>query len=69
MPAEAAVDAQRQHWLLIFCQRYEKYSLISAFCLIANKIRVPTGALMSTVSFNEGASVPGIAHAIMIEHC
>ena len=30
---------------------------------------VPTGALMSTVSFNEGASVPGIAHAIMIEHC
>ena len=28
---------------------------------------VPTGALMSTVSFNEGASVPGIAHAIMIE--
>lgn len=30
---------------------------------------VPTGALMSTVSFNEGASVPGIAHAIVIEHC
>ena len=22
-----------------------------------------------TSSFNEGASVPGIAHAIMIEHC
>lgn len=30
---------------------------------------VPTGALMSTVSFNEGASVPGIAHAIVFEHC
>lgn len=30
---------------------------------------VPTGALMSTVSYNEGASVPGIAHAIVIEHC
>lgn len=30
---------------------------------------VPTGALMSTVSFNEGASVPGIAHGIVIEHC
>lgn len=30
---------------------------------------VPTGALMSTVSFNEGASVPGIAHAIVLEHC
>ena len=30
---------------------------------------VPTGALMSTVSFNEGASVPGIAHGIVLEHC
>lgn len=30
---------------------------------------VPTGALMSTVSFNEGNSVPGIAHAIVLEHC
>lgn len=29
---------------------------------------VPTGALMSTVSYNEGASVPGIAHAIVFEH-
>ena len=28
---------------------------------------VPTGALMSTVSFNEGSSVPGIAHAIVLE--
>ena len=30
---------------------------------------VPTGALMSTVTFNEGSSVPGIAHAIVLEHC
>ena len=30
---------------------------------------VPTGALMSTVSFNEGASIPGIAHGIVLEHC
>lgn len=30
---------------------------------------VPTGALMSTVSHNEGASVPGIAHGIVLEHC
>lgn len=30
---------------------------------------VPTGALMSTVSYNEGQSVPGIAHAIVLEHC
>lgn len=29
---------------------------------------VPTGALLSTVSFNEGMSVPGIAHAVIIEH-
>lgn len=29
---------------------------------------VPTGALMSTVSFNEGESVPGIAHGIVLEH-
>ena len=29
---------------------------------------VPTGALMSTVSYNEGASVPGIAHGIVLEH-
>ena len=30
---------------------------------------VPTGALMSTASYNEGASVPGIAHGIVLEHC
>ena len=29
---------------------------------------VPTGALLSTVSFNEGMSVPGIAHAVVLEH-
>lgn len=29
---------------------------------------VPTGAMLSKVSYNEGASVPGIAHAIVIEH-
>ncbi len=29
---------------------------------------VPTGALLSTVSFNEGKPVPGIAHAVVIEH-
>lgn len=28
---------------------------------------VPTGALLSTVSFNEGQSIPGIAHAVEIE--
>lgn len=30
---------------------------------------VPTGALHSTVSFNEGNSVPGIAHGILLESC
>lgn len=29
---------------------------------------VPTGALLSPVSFNEGESVPGIAHGIVLEH-
>ncbi len=29
---------------------------------------VPTGALLSTVSFNEGQTVPGIAHGVIIEH-
>ncbi len=28
---------------------------------------LPTGALLSTVSFNEGQSIPGIAHAVMLE--
>ncbi|MCI8508555.1 MAG: stage V sporulation protein AD [Lachnospiraceae bacterium] len=28
---------------------------------------VPTGALLSTVSYNEGQTVPGIAHAVVIE--
>lgn len=33
-----------------------------------NKILfVPTGALLSTVSFNEGQTVPGIAHAVILE--
>jgi len=30
---------------------------------------LPTGALLSKVSFNENRSVPGIAHAIVLEHC
>lgn len=29
---------------------------------------VPTGALLSVVSFNEGNSIPGIAHAVLLEH-
>ena len=28
---------------------------------------VPTGALLSTVSYNEGRSVPGIAHGVILE--
>ena len=28
---------------------------------------VPTGALLSKVSFNEGDTIPGIAHAVVIE--
>jgi stage V sporulation protein AD len=29
---------------------------------------VPTGALLSTVSFNEGQTIPGIAHGVVIEY-
>ena len=29
---------------------------------------VPTGALLSRVSYNEGESVPGIAHGVVFEH-
>lgn len=29
---------------------------------------VPTGALLSTISFNEGKSIPSIAHAIVLEY-
>lgn len=28
---------------------------------------VPTGALLSTISFNEGMTIPGIAHGVVIE--
>ena len=30
---------------------------------------IPTGALLSKISFNEGKSVPGIAHAVVREKC
>ena len=30
---------------------------------------LPTGALLSKVSFNEGQSIPGIAHGLVLEHC
>lgn len=30
---------------------------------------VPTGALLSKTSFNEGKSIPGIAHALVLEKC
>jgi stage V sporulation protein AD len=37
---------------------------------IWNKVLfIPTGALLSKTSFNEGKSVPGIAHAIVLERC
>ncbi len=29
---------------------------------------VPTGALLSKTSFNEGQAVPGIAHGVVLEH-
>ena len=29
---------------------------------------VPTGALLSKISFNEGQTVPGIAHGVVLEY-
>jgi len=29
---------------------------------------IPTGALLSKTSFNEGQSVPGVAHAVVLEY-
>ena len=29
---------------------------------------LPTGALLSKTSFNEGQSIPGIAHGVVLEH-
>ena len=52
-------------------------SAVTLAGLILDKLRnrewnrvlfVPTGALLSTVSFNEGQTVPGIAHGVMIEN-
>lgn len=52
-------------------------SAVTLSAAILNRIRsgewkrvlfVPTGALLSTVSFNEGQSIPGIAHGVVIEH-
>ena len=28
---------------------------------------LPTGALLSTVSYNEGQNIPGIAHGVILE--
>jgi stage V sporulation protein AD len=51
-------------------------SAVTLSALVLPKIRsgewkrvlfVPTGALLSTVSFNEGQSVPGIAHGVLLE--
>ena len=30
---------------------------------------LPTGALLSKTSFNEGQTIPGIAHGVVLEHC
>ena len=36
---------------------------------VSNSRFVPTGALLSKTSFNEGKSIPGIAHALVLERC
>ena len=53
-------------------------SAVVLSALILNKLEegewkrvlfVPTGALLSKTSFNEGKSIPGIAHALVLEGC
>lgn len=53
-------------------------SAVTLCAYIINKIEegkwnrvlfLPTGALLSTVSYNEGQSVPGIAHGVILERC
>lgn len=47
---------------------FASYILLKLYMREWQKILfVPTGALMSKVSFNEGQSVPGIAHAVVVE--
>lgn len=50
-------------------------TVLSAFILkqleegVWNRVLfVPTGALLSKTSFNEGQTVPGIAHGVILEH-
>ena len=58
---EVVVDAVHLCWLLIFCRNWQKEP--------GKKVLfVPTGALLSKTSFNEGDSIPGIAHAVVLEH-
>ena len=40
---------------------------LSAY-ILKQVLFMPTGALLSKTSFNEGQSVPGIAHALVLEH-
>lgn len=51
-------------------------SAVTLCCYLLEKLKtgewqriffVPTGALLSKVSFNEGASIPGIAHGVILE--
>ena len=43
-------------------------SAVTLCSYILPKVQDGTGALLSSVSFNEGQSIPGIAHAVVIEH-
>lgn len=60
IPAAVDVDVPPLFWQAIFFRvLYRKKWKRILF--------VPTGALLSKVSFNEGDPIPGIAHAVVIE--
>ena len=62
MQEEVGADVRRLRFLRIFFQSLQAEN--GRECYLCQP-----GALMSTVSFNEGESVPGIAHGIVLEHC
>ncbi|MDY2921907.1 MAG: hypothetical protein SOT18_03590, partial [Eubacterium sp.] len=67
-------------WTMIISDIWKTFgcgcSAITLCGYIMNKLKkrkwkrvlfVPTGALLSPVSFNEGNSIPGIAHGVVLE--
>lgn len=57
-----AADVQPQFWPSYYIPKLRRGELKKI-------LFIPTGALLSPVSFNEGDTVPGIAHGVVLEAC